>query len=390
MKWRYRETVLALCTLAFFVTMVGRLAISPVVPDIVSAFSTTNAAVGLSLTGMWFAYGIAQYPSGILADRYGERRIILIAVAGTASAVLLVALAPAFWLFFTATVVLGGVAGLHYSVATTLLARTYDSVGTAIGVHNTGGTIAGLMAPVGIAWLGIHVGWRVAIATVAIVGIPVAALFALKIRSTQPRYPETPLRDQVDYHAAKTVLTRPAVAFTLLISIVGEFAWQGTASFLPTFLIEHHNASTTLAGAIFSAYFVVQGIAQIGVGAVSDRFGRDGTIAGCFFAGVLGFAILIWATGLEWMLLGVALLGIAMSFDAASMPRFFRAFSSEEQNTSFGLVRTIYMIVAASGSVVVGVLADTANWAVSFGFLGGILAIIGLAIVVNWAFDLGY
>lgn len=275
MEWRYRETVLALCTLAFFVTMVGRLAISPVLPDIVSTFSTTNAVVGLSLTGMWLAYGLAQYPSGLLADRYGERLIILIAVGGTAGAALLVALAPALWLFFGATVLLGGVAGLHYSVATAFLARTYESVGTAIGVHNAGGTVAGLVAPIAVAWLAVQFGWRVAVGTVAIVGIPVAVVFALKIRSPEPRYPETPLRKRVDPETASAVLTRPAVAFTLLISIVGEFAWQGTASFLPTFLIEHHNVSTALAGAIFSAYFVVQGVARSA--SVPSRIGLDET-----------------------------------------------------------------------------------------------------------------
>ncbi|SIR92134.1 hypothetical protein SAMN05421752_10595 [Natronorubrum thiooxidans] len=30
MRWQYRETVLVLCPLAFLITMVGRLAISPV------------------------------------------------------------------------------------------------------------------------------------------------------------------------------------------------------------------------------------------------------------------------------------------------------------------------------------------------------------------------
>lgn len=80
MPWRYRDSVLTLCTFAFFVTMVGRLAISPVIPEIIETFSVSNAVVGFALTGMWLAYGLAQYPSGVLAERYGERKIILIAV----------------------------------------------------------------------------------------------------------------------------------------------------------------------------------------------------------------------------------------------------------------------------------------------------------------------
>lgn len=388
--WRYRETVLALCTLAFFVTMVGRLALSPVLPDVVETFSVSNSVVGLSLTGMWLAYGIAQYPSGILADRYGERRIILIAVGGTAIAALAVALSPAFALFFLATIVLGGVAGLHYSVATTLLARTYDNVGTAVGVHNSGATIAGLLTPVAVAWIAVRFGWRVAVAVVAFVGVPAAIVFALKVRPTEPRQPETRLRDRFQYAAARELLSRPSIAFTLSIAIVGEFAWQGTASFLPTFLIQHHGLSTTVAGAVFSVYFVVQGVAQIGVGAVSDVIGRDRTLAGCMMVGVIGFGTLIAMSSRPSIVIGVALVGIAMSFGSALMPRILREFSEEEKNTGFGLVRTVYMIIASLGSVVVGLLADQFGWTVSFGFLAATLAAIFCLLSINRALELGY
>lgn len=390
MRWRYQETVLSLVTLAFFVTMVGRLAISPVIPDVVSTFDVSNGVVGLALSGMWLAYGIAQYPSGVLADRYGERKIVLLAVGGTTLAAVVVSGTPVFAIFFLSTVLLGGVAGLHYSVATTLLSRTYDNVGTAIGVHNSGATIAGLLAPVSVAWIAVRFGWRLAIAVVALVGLPATALIAWKVRPTVPKRPERPLRESVRLDVLRELLSRPPILFTLAVAIVGEFAWQGAASFLPTFLIDHHQYSTTAAGALFSMYFVAQGVAQIGVGAASDRFGRDPAIAGCMLSGVVGFATLVAFSGLPAVLVGVSLVGIAMSFGAALMPRFLREFTAEERNAGFGLVRTIYMMVAALGSVVVGSLADVFGWAVSFGFLGAILAVTFLALVANRVLELGY
>ncbi len=47
MRWRYPGSVLGLCMLAFFVTMVGRLAVSPVVPEITDAFSVSNTLLGV-------------------------------------------------------------------------------------------------------------------------------------------------------------------------------------------------------------------------------------------------------------------------------------------------------------------------------------------------------
>jgi MFS family permease len=146
--WSYRYTVLVLATLAFFATMVARLVISPVVPAITDAYGATNTAVGFALTGMWLAYALAQFPSGVLGDRVGERPVILAAVGLTAVASLLLAVAPSFALFVLFVVFLGAGAGLHYSVATTLLTKAFRNTGTAIGLHNSGAPLAGLLAPV--------------------------------------------------------------------------------------------------------------------------------------------------------------------------------------------------------------------------------------------------
>ncbi len=153
MRWQYRTTVLGLCLLAFFVTYFARMAISPIVPFIVADFAVSNTAIGVALTGMWLAYGLSQFPSGVLSDRYGEKPVILVAVGGTVIASVLLAFSPVFAAFVVFAVLLGSVAGLHYAVATTLLSRTYDELGRAVGIHSIGGPLAGLVAPVAAAWV---------------------------------------------------------------------------------------------------------------------------------------------------------------------------------------------------------------------------------------------
>ena len=387
-RWRYRDTVLTLCTLAFFVTMFGRLAISPVVPAITDEFGVSNAVIGASLTGMWLAYGLAQFPSGVLGDRYGERGVILVSLGGTTVACLLLAVAPLFFVFVLATVLLGAVAGLHFSVATTLLSRIHDNVGLAIGIHSSGSTVAGLIAPVAVAWVGVTYGWRLAIALTAAVGIPAFVLFALFVRPTEPRRPELPLRERFQLRSLLDLLSRPVIAFTLCIAIVSEFVWQGSASFLPVFLIDHRGYSTTVAATGFSAYFVVQGVTLVGVGAAADRFGRDIATGSCLLVGALGLIVLVSVPGAAGAVLGVILLGIGMSFEAALVPRFLDALTAAERGAGFGLVRTVYVITASLGSVVVGLVADLFGWGVSFAFLAGLLTLAIGAFVVNWAFGL--
>ncbi|RQG86644.1 MFS transporter [Natrarchaeobius halalkaliphilus] len=390
MNWQYRYSVLVLCTLAFFVTYFARLAVSPVVPFIIDDFEISNTLIGVALSGMWLAYGLAQFPSGILSDRYGEKPIILIAVGGTAVVSVLLALSPVFGAFVVAAVVLGGVAGLHYSVASALLSVTFDDLGTAIGIHSIGGPLAGLVAPVAAAWVGVRYGWRPAIALTAVVGVPIFVLVLLWIRPTEPRQPDKPLRDSLELRTVVELISRPAIAFPLLIAIAGTYVVQGLLSFFPAFLVAFHEYSPTAAGVAFSAFFLVRTVSQIVLGRASDAYGRDIAIAGSMMAGAVGVPLVILDSGTVTMAAGITLVAVASSFFAVIDPRFMDALSVEERGSGFGLVRTVYTVVGAAGSVGVGLTADLFGWGVAFGTLAALFAISFLSVVVNRMLGLGY
>jgi MFS family permease len=375
-RWSTGRSVLTACTLAFFATMVARLVISPVVPAISAEFGVSNGSIGLALTGVWLAYALAQFPSGLLGDRYGERAVILVAVAGTAAGSLLLALSPAFVTFLLFAFVLGAGAGLHYSVATTLLSRRFDDTGTAIGVHSAGAPVAGLLAPVTAAYVGSRFGWRYAVALGTVVAVLSLVFVAGGIPRREPQRPDERIRERVDPGVLGELLTRPPIAGTLVISVLAAFVWQGTASFLPTFLIEHRGYSEPAAGAVFSAYFVAQGVGQPLMGWVSDRVGRDAAMSVCMATGVVGYALFVRGPGLASVALATGLVGVAMSWGATMLPKFLDNMSAAEEGMGFGLVRTTYMMFGASGSVGVGLLADVFGWSTAFLALAGILGVV--------------
>lgn len=388
LRWDYRRTVLALCVLALFVTVFGRLALSPVVPAIAGEFGTSNALIGGVLTSMWLAYALTQFPSGVLADRYGDRLLITFSAGGTGVTALLIAGAPTFWVFAVGTVLLGGVAGFHYSVGTTLLTRIYDDTGTAIGIHNGGAPLAGLVTPPLVSWIAVRHGWRLAVAVTAIIGIPAALLVHYRIRSKPPR--KSGIRDQLGWNRIRRLLTRPGIVFTGVIAILSEASWQGIASFLPTFFVQFHSFSTTLAGTLFAIYFVAQGVLQVGIGLVADRLGRDVAIAICALTGIAGVLLLIRGSDLAVIVLGLVLIGVSMAYGPAVFARFMDYMDDDERGFGFGLFRTTYMVVAAPGSVVLGTLADAFDWSVSMGFVAASLVIVLVLLVANHALNLEY
>lgn len=390
MNWQYRHTVLALCMLAFFVTYFARLAISPVVPFIVDDFSVSNTAIGAALSGMWLAYGISQFPSGILADRYGERRVILVAVGGTTAMSLLLAFAPMYPLFVLVAVLLGLAAGLHYAVATTLLARTFDDLGTAIGLHSAGGPLAGLTAPVAAAWVGVRYGWRPAVALAAVVGVPVFIMFLRGVRPTEPRRPDQPMRDRLRLEPLVELLSRPEILLPLFIAMTATYVVQGIMSFLPTFLVAFREYSPGAAAAVFSAFFVVRAIAQVVIGRVSDRFGRDSAIGAAMGAGAIGVAGFVGVPGFAGIAIGVLCAGFGSSFFSAIDPRFMDALGDAERGAGFGLVRTAYTVIGSTGSLGVGLAADLFGWAVSFTILAALFGIAFAVLLGNKLLGTGY
>ena len=393
-NWRYEHTALALCTLAFTGTMVARLAVSPLVPEITARFGVTNGTVGLALSGMWLTYALAQFPSGVLGDRYGERRVILTAVGATAVASALLAASPSMLAFGLFAAALGVGAGLHYSVATTFLTRQFDDTGRAIGVHVAGGPLAGLAAPPAAALVGSRYGWRGGVLLGAVVAVPVFALFAWKVRPTEPLRPDQPVGERFAFAPLAELLSRPEILYTTALATMGAFTWQATASFLPTFLEFGTGLSSALSALLFSAYFLIHGGTQPMTGSVSDRIGRDATAMVTMGAGVAGYGTLVAAATLDWglpaVVPAVGLVGLAMSWGAPVQSRFMDLLSDAERGAGFGLVRTAYMVTGASGSVVVGAVSDAAGWPVAFGLLAGVMSLGLVTLSANRLLGLGY
>jgi MFS family permease len=191
------------------------------------------------------------------------------------------------------------------------------------------------------------------------------------------------MRERIQVRTIVELLSRPPIAFTVGLAVACTFVWQGIASFMPTFLVQHRGYSVSLAGAFFSAYFVIQGVLQVVVGTLSDHFGRDIVLAGCMICGILGVALLVTGPGLLAVVIAVVMVGIGMSFAAATIPRFMDHLGERERGAGIGLVRTVYGIFGAFGSVTVGYLADAHGWTASFWSLAVLMGLVFGALVVN-------
>lgn len=379
-----RWVVLAVVSAALFATTFTRTVVSPVAGGVISDLGADAGAFGLAATGLWAAYALSQLPAGLLGDRLGERRVVSGAVALTALAGIGLAGAPTFAVFAAFVFLLGAANGLQYPPGVTLLTRRFPNTGRALGVHIAAAPTAGLIAPPVAGILAARYGWRVALLVGGLVAVPAVALVWRGVAATPPVRPDERLRDRVSVATARSLLGRRPVAFTLVVAVLADFVWQATFTFLPLFLQQYHGLSSTDAGLLFGAYFALLGAAGPVAGWLSDGIGRWSATGLLMAVGVCGFAALIVGGSFGVVLAGVCAAGASMGWSAPVQSRFLDLLSAEEQNTGFGLVRTVYSLLGASGSVVTGRVVDAAGWEPAVGLLGGLLALV-LALLVGRA-----
>ncbi len=368
--------------------MAARLAVSPLTPFVLDEFEISKSLIGVALTGMWLAYALTQYPSGVLGEQHGEKKVILLSLGGVCVMSVLLGLTPVFELFFVGCILLGGFAGLEYAAATTFLTRKFDRDGRVIGIHAFGAPFAGLVVPVLITWIGVRYGWRLAVISTVAVSLPVFVLFYSKVGPTAPTNPTQSFTDSVNLDIVTELIRQPPISFSIGIAVVGEFYNQGLISFLPVFLVQYHGYSATASGALFSLFFLGSALGSVTIGSVSDRFGQDLTIAGCLLLVVVGIAVILTPFSLA-PLLGVTLLAFGTCLVIVVQTRFLDRMTDGDRGTEFGLVRTVYMILGSLGSVTVGILAESFGWTVAFGLLAALCVMSMASIAVNRWLQLG-
>jgi len=173
MEWRCRNSVLGLTFLAYFTTMAAQLVISAQIPSISTAFHGSERVIGLALTGMGSAYALTQSPSGILGERFGERTVTLVSVGLTTFASVLLAFSPTFLVFAGLTVFQGAGAGLKFPVGAALLSKMFENTGRALGFHSATAQVAGLLAPIASAYVGVRHGWGAGLLVSAAAGLAI-------------------------------------------------------------------------------------------------------------------------------------------------------------------------------------------------------------------------
>lgn len=352
-----------------------RITVPVLLPGIKATFGIDNTTAGFVVTVVWGAYALSQFPAGLLTERVGDRRVLLASLAVVTASVGGLGLAPSFLPFLLVAALLGVGNGLFGPTRGTILSALYpDNASTAIGATLAVGSLgaAGLPALAGVL-LGRY-GWRLTIAA----AVPALALTTALAWRTVPLTnavggSESPLGRLRGISAA--VRRRPVV-----LGVGGKtlrvFVFQGFTAFLPTYLIATKGADELAASVVLSAMFVSGALTQAGSGHLVSRYGTRAVLVALSAVSAASVLALPFLAGIPAAAAVVVVAGVQLGIAPVTNTYVIDVLPEENRNGAWGLLRTVYFLVAATGSVFVGALADAGLFDGAFWILGGLLAVV--------------
>ena len=308
--------VYVLSVVAFFVAL-GYGMIIPAIPLFAKTFQVNNAQIGAIISAFALARFAMGLPAGKLIDIFGERRVqtaglLLVAVSTFASG-----LAMSYWQLLTYRA-LGGIGSVMFSVsASSLLMRSVDDSirGRAPSTYNGGFLIGGIAGPaVGgiLSVISLRVPFFVYAFTLVCAALVTSFFlsekrFGISIKNKQDPDDRILLKD-----ALKSYPFLAAMAISFLTNWV-LFGLRN--SILPLFAEEQLGVSTTTLGLGFTVAAIVQGIALVYVGKLSDFRGRKFALMIGSFTLLSGVATIIISSNWWYYMLAMVLFGIGGAFE---------------------------------------------------------------------------
>ena len=271
-------------------------AIGVLIPSMRTHYGINNATIGMLFLFATAGYLIASFNTGLLADKLGFRRFLLLGVSVFLCAVLLMSLMPPFSVLlflllplgFGGAVLDGGqnayIAALPRNSALLNYLHAFYGIGALLGP-----IIASVLLAIGFQWNSVYIVW-VAWSVILLIGI--GFTFRNRISPASVNTEDTG-KATAKSNVLLTALTTRVVWLAALFLFLYVGAEVSLGSWSYSFLTEIRHGVPLLMGWVVSGYWMGLTLSRLTLAKVSQRIGEKRLIHYCI-AGVIAGVLLIW------------------------------------------------------------------------------------------------
>ncbi len=389
----YGWVVVAACFLGSFVVFGLSYSFGVFLERIIDAFGGSRGATSLVFGVQTLCIYVGASVVGVLVDRYGTRRMLLVGTVCTAAGLTLASRTTSLpTLILTYGVITGLGLSVVYVVSYATVTRWFDRrMGLAGGLASAGLGVGMLVVVPAATWLIGTLGWRDALVGLAL-GAAAVLLVAVALVRDDPRTaavdpppdefrgtPPVPnrqtLRDQ--YDAVRTIATRPSFGLVL----VGWVLVYASLYVVLAHLVLHSVAvglSRTVGATAVALLGATSAFGRVGIGFLADRTGRLRVFVAC--SAVMGLATLWLAV--THTVVGVyafaVVFGLGYGGNGALLsPLTADLFGRANINAVFGLVSMAFAIAGLVAPPAAGATFDV------FGAYDPALLVAGVAAIIG-------
>src|SRR5882724_5811041 len=329
-------------------------------------FRLNLAQVGLIRTAYTAAMASFQIPAGLLAERWGERRLLAAGTALTACGFIAVgAWAGGFASLLGLLLIAGLGSGVQHPLSSSLVSKAYETGArrAALGTYNFSGDLGKVAVPAAVALAAAVVGWRAASAAYGVLGLAAAvAILGVLARLT------TGTREVVDDRAAEPRGThsgwgiRDLRGFRALtaIGMIDNATRTGFLTFLPFALIAK-GSSVAGVGTALALLFAGGAVGKFVCGIVAERLGVIRTVVLTEAATTLCI-VSILAAPLPVALAMMPVMGVALNGTSSVLyGTVADLVTAERRSRAYGLYYTVTIATSALSPSVYGLVGDVAG-----------------------------
>ncbi|WP_197339122.1 MFS transporter [Ralstonia solanacearum] len=409
---KVRWLVAGLMWAAIAINYIDRTVLSAAAPHIQKEFHLSAVEMGIVMSAFFWSYALLQLPAGILADRFGQKKVLGFAVLWWSVATAVTGLATGFKSLVGLRVALGvGEAGAYPSNAG-ITSRWFPKQerATVAAIFDSGSKLGSAIALPLIAWLLVTFDWKVTFTVAGSLGIVWSVVWALVFKDSPAEHKDVNAAElahiQKGLPAARGT-DAPTVPWYKLLThrnvcamCIGFFMINYNSYFfitwLPTYLVKERGMGLMEMGFMASLPLFVSMFVEVFAGWASDRVYASGKLSltatrklflviGLVMASSIGLAAFAQSAAVAVILLCIAKSGTTV---AASQVWALPADVAPGNTVSMvaGLQNTVSNMGGVVGPIITGaIVGATGSFIPALVFSA---ALIGLAIV-NYLFLLG-
>jgi MFS family permease len=334
----------------------------PILPLYAAGFEISYGLIGLILAGEALGTLIADVPTGMIQERFGNKQVMMMGFMVTIVSTLLMFFVHSIWLVFILRITSGFGRAMYGVSMYIYIANHVEKFqrGKAIaifgGIHRLGGFIGPAIGGIIAASLGLRAPF-VVFAMIGLVGLAFITVYTQNAKDSKTK------NDEPHQHKLNVIDVLRSnyriLASAGTAQVFGQMIRAGRTVIIPLFAADMLGLGVDQIGFIVSLSVAVDFSLFLVAGWLMDRYGRKFAIVPCFSIQALGMALVPLTISFTGLLFAAILIGFGNGLGSGTMMTLGADLSPEDSRGEFlGVWRLIGDVGHMGGPLVVGTVAD--------------------------------